>query len=63
MLKSKQTTVNKHIIVYLVVANTRPPTLSLTQSERDDPSEDGAWVVLRREKSGAFCSVPVSEFV
>ena len=46
---------------HLVVANTLPPTFSLTQSLRDDPSGDGAHVVLRSMKSGISCSLRGAE--
>ena len=43
--------------IYLVVANTLPPTFSLTQSLRDTPLGDRAEEVLRREKLGALHSL------
>lgn len=43
--------------MYLVVANILPPTFSLTQPLRDNPSGDGAQVVLRSMKSGVSWSL------
>ena len=58
---NKQVNKNKNKFVYRVVANTRPPTFSLTQSERGDPLGDGAQVVLRSVKSGTSWEVSLTE--
>lgn len=57
-LKQQQTFTR---FTYLVVANTLPPTFSLTQSLRVIPSGDGAEDVLRNVKSGTSDSLEGAE--